>query len=106
IARVEEGRPKAAFTYRRSLEVDLHRDLREARREDAGRDEPGAVLDERLVVGLDRIAVQRVVEIQRELRAQAVEPDDLAEAKIELVDAIAVDLARRHEVDCGIGRTP
>ena len=49
---------------------------------------------ERLVVGDRRVAVHQVVEIERDQAAVPAEPQVLADPEVDLVEAVAPDVAR------------
>ena len=114
-------RPKAAALCRLSpdalnpcrdclpLEVDLHAELPEPRLQHARRRQPRARASrdrraERLVVAQNRRRVQDVVQIEPDIGPRPAELQDLREADIELVDAIAVQRARLDEVDRRVRR--
>jgi hypothetical protein len=85
----------------RGSEVDLRRQLRKAGRQNGRGNQPVPVRDEGLVVPvrLFRARIQRVVNVDAELRAKPGEPYELADSQIDLIDPIAVHLARCDEID-------
>src|SRR5262249_37948470 len=77
----------------RRLKVVLDRDLRRPRGHDGrlrpGRGQPGAARSERLIRDQNRVEVQRIEEIERNVRPRPAEAENLAHAEIELVHPIA-----------------
>src|SRR5262245_3298791 len=82
-----------------SSERKLRRELDDSTRDNCLRLQPGSTRNECVVVGQHCARVQRVVEVGANQRPRATEPQHLAHPEVELVDAVAVHLSRRQEID-------
>src|SRR4051794_4068817 len=90
-------------------EVELHAELPEARLQHGRWRQPGRrarerCRAERVVVAQDRRRVEQVVKIESDVGPCVTEAEDLREPRVELVDAIAVERTRLHEVHRDAGR--
>src|SRR5436309_537245 len=85
-------------------ECDLRRELDQSSREYGLRLQPRSTRDEGVVVGEHRAGVESVVEIDPDHRARAPELQDFRRAEVELVDAIAIPLTGRKDIDRDVGR--
>src|SRR5579871_4410556 len=84
------------------LELELQTQLRKSGGHFRRRREPGPACYERLVVTEDRVRVQQIVDIDADRRSRAANLEDLSESDVDLVDAIAVQQSRLHDVDRGV----
>src|SRR5262245_61247073 len=72
-------------------EIELNVQLGEPRRHHRRRQEPGPAGDERLVVAERRRRVEQIVDVRADVRPPPVETQELRDAEIEFVDAVAVE---------------
>ena len=92
--------------HERLSEVELRTDAGQPARQDAIRLEPRPTRNEPGVVGQDGAGVQHVVKIDSDSRPRATEPQDLREAKIELIEPIAVHRTGCDQIDGHVGHIP
>src|SRR5687768_13987411 len=85
-------------------EIDDRAELDEASRQNRVGPQPRAARDEGEVVRNDWIAVQDVVDVEPHVRARAAKTQNLGEAHIEHVEAVAIHAAWLDQVDGGIPR--
>ena len=86
-----------------ALKIKLYSQLGEARRNDTKRRQPGCAED--LLVVLDRGRVEDVVKIDRDIQPSLLKPHNLCDAQIDLVEALAIERARLHDVHRRDGHT-
>src|SRR5437868_13059360 len=92
----EAERNSSTYRARSLLEIDLRRELHQPPGENRHRLQPRAARHERVVVGQDRVRVERVVEIDADHRPRPPVLQNLRDAEVELVDAVAVHRAGRE----------
>src|ERR1700676_494304 len=90
----------------RISKVELRTDAAHPPRQDPIRLQPRPTRNEPGVVGQDGAGVQHVVEIDPDSRPRATEPQDLRDAKIELIEPIAVHRTGCDQIDGHVGHIP
>src|SRR5262252_1230292 len=85
-----------------TLEIELRADLKEASVQDSGRHLPGG---EAVVQRQDDAGIEKKVEIKIERGSCSPEPKQLAQSPIDRIGTLAVQRARRHEVQRRIRAT-
>src|SRR5262245_12389757 len=82
-------------------EVKLKHNLRKPRVQDLLRLLPAVV---RGVYGEHGIRIQRVIDVEPDIEPRAAKPQNLADAKIELIQTLPVHRARLDQIDLDVAR--
>src|SRR5215475_14419495 len=78
-----------------TLEIELRANFKEASVQNSGRDLPGGVA---VVQRQHDAGIEEIVEIKVDRSPRAPEPEQLAQSHIDLICAVAVQRAGRHQI--------